>query len=154
MGSKRIRVCLLALLALPGLACLAPRGTGGADVSVADAALTGSLGAYSHGDAVRVADVHGDYVELRSSGEHGAIMAGLSVDDGVAGLEPGEVYEYEDGYGADVIGCGGPSEGTWSYDRRADRVRITVEDRGDLRRLTFVADWDDGSEVEGSFDYY
>ena len=137
---------------LPGLGCLAPRYSPGEDVSVSEASLRGTLGAYGHGDAVRVADAYDDYVELRSSGTNGAIMAGLTVDDGIDVLEPGEVYEFEGGRGADVIGCSGPTEGSWVFDRHARRVTVTVEDHADSRRLRFVASWSDGSEVEGAFD--
>ena len=138
---------VLAVSALPSLACLTPRG-GGKDIDVTRAALSASLGAYEGGGATRVEYADDQYVELRSNGPYGAVMIGLSVDEGLGSIEDGGTAS------ADVIGCGGPSEGDWYWDRHTRAVRVQVEPiDARTRRVSVEADWSDGSFARATFDY-
>lgn len=138
---------VLAVSMVPSLACLTPRGEG-EDIDVTRAELAASLGEYEGGDATRVEYADDQYVELRSNGPYGAVMIGLSVDGGLGSIEDGETAS------ADVIGCGGPSEGDWYWDRHASAVRVRVEPVDARTRRAFVeADWSDGSLARATFDY-
>lgn len=145
---KGLRMGLvLAVSMAPSLACLAPSDDG-ERVEVVRPELAASLGSYDSGATARVVYAYDGYVELRSNDGYGAVMMGLSLDEGLGSIEDGETVT------GDVIGCGGPREGDWYWDRHASRVRVRAE-RVDARtRRVFVeAEWTDGSFAHASFDY-
>ncbi|HJL19034.1 MAG TPA: hypothetical protein RMH99_25450 [Sandaracinaceae bacterium LLY-WYZ-13_1] len=155
MGETRRKWMMVggvALLASTSLACLTPRA--GDDVEVTRAELAGVLGSWEGGDDARVAAAGEHYVELRSSGAEGALMAGLRLDDGLSSLATDREHHFEDGRGAGMLGCAGPSEGYWEFDSYADEVTVEVEQVDErTRRVWLSAAWSDGSGVIASFDY-
>lgn len=136
----------LALTVLPSLACLTPRE--GRNVRITRAELAASLGAYAAEGEARVEHADDDYVELHAHGPSGAVMLGLSVDEGLESIPDGESAS------VDVLGCGGPYEGGWSFDRHARAAWIRVEPANEGRRRVFVrAEWSDGSTARATFEY-
>lgn len=105
-----------------------------------------------------------DYVALFAEGEAGVAMAGIVVDGGLGQrtLVPGFRRTFtSDGFTLDglqigMIGCSGPEEAVWAYDRFADQVEIEVKEgpTDSQRTLDFTAEYiTEGTTVRGSFSY-
>ncbi len=141
---------VFALAAAPSLACLTPDGEGGyrEDIDVTRAELSASLGDYEAGGDARIEYADEEYVELRANGPGGAVMIGLTVDEGLSSIPDGGSTS------GDVIGCSGPYENDWDFDRHASTVRVRVQHIDERSRRVFLeADWSDGSTADASFDY-
>lgn len=110
-----------------------------------------------------------DYVALFADGEmlggeSGVAMAGLVVDGGLGheNLVPGfrQTFTYDgfplDGLQIGLIGCSGPEEAVWSFDRFADQLVVEVKEgpTSSQQTIEFTAEYiTEGTTVTGSFAY-
>lgn len=173
----RTRSCALAAMAALGVSgCLSweelPDDAVGF-LEVEEASLSGTLGGAFEGDVVRRRGVcFEDGFEVRTVARAGdrAVMSGLRFRDVAVGA--GSDFSVTYAVDADgtlsapdapsfrsrepslvAEGCTGPSEGEWTYEARAREVDVRMQSLGSgLSRVTYVARFDDGQELGGSFD--
>src|SRR5690606_32290231 len=126
-------------------------------VDIRAESLSGSLGAVRDFEGGIWLESGYDYggvaslsVESRNRDEGWAVMAALTVEGGLShpDLVPGAVFtfrsdEYDYGYGEDrlyvsLLGCSGPADGYWEFDRNADEVTIQVQE-GELPGQRVIA---------------
>jgi len=128
----------------------------GTPLTIEGADLRGSMGTVdSTGGGVWLQEGYFDgymsQIEVQSQGSGWAMMGMVTVEGDVANMEPGTVVTsspdyYASGQHVDVLGCSGPSQGEWYFDRPADEVTIAVGEGStpDSRRCdvtaTFAAD--------------
>lgn len=139
-------------------------------LTVSDGALEGTFGTIAATGEARVQTAYSysdyAYIELRARGVRGAVMAGLSINQGdISDLVVGETYVSSgDTWGGSamffsVLGCSGPSDGNWDYDRTSDEVTVQVEEGPEVGTITLrytaempSSDWDstESTTVAGS----
>jgi len=105
-------------------------------------------------------------VEARNAGGEAA-MTIVEVTGGLdnVAIVPGAVLEFDSsdpyssgGVDVQVVGCSGPSSGSWVFDTHAQHTTMWVSE-GSLpttRRIDFVATFDDGytrTQTQGMFEY-
>lgn len=103
-------------------------------------------------------------VDARDRDEGWSVMALLDVEGGLQhpDLVPGAVLTFRDAdyYSGDtssrvfvsLLGCAGPVDGGFDFDRRADEVTIEVLEGStrDARVLHYTGTWSDGSTLDGT----
>lgn len=104
-------------------------------------------------------------VEAGSSTDGWAAMNIVNIEGGVhnALFVPGAALSfdsssYSGAVGVTVVGCSGPSSGTWSYDSPSQQVDVWIDvgSAPNMRRFTYVATFNDGSRMQttqGAFEY-
>ncbi|MEM6957406.1 MAG: hypothetical protein AAF411_20815 [Myxococcota bacterium] len=135
------------------------------ELDVSNASLSGSLGdVRGTSEFARIDSPWNTdreiYVDLRADVPDGVIMNGLTIEGGLDLLQPGVSFtsSYDDYYSdtnglyASVIGCSGPEDNWWQYDRMAERVTVEVEPgpTPDSVEVNYEAEFPDGSSVLGS----
>lgn len=137
-------------------------GQGALDVRAAS--LAGGMGDvrdFAEDDAVATGYDYGSYasVEVHAAAPSGAAMAILEVEGGLQNEElvdgahfEFQNYEYSDtGLYMYVIGCSGPTEGSWYFDEQAQDlvVDVTMTPEGNMV-VDFASTFSDGQTVVGS----
>lgn len=148
-----------------------------ATLDVGESQLSGSVG-YVRGFAGGVWLEHGeDHADVSTVSIHArdisarwAVLAKLTFRGGIARAElaPGASFEFgattpysRAGLHISLLGCSGPSEASWAFDRSADLVGVRVRQGSEpgTRLLVFEATWldwpaeDMRQTVTGSFEY-
>ena len=132
-------------------------GTNELDVDTAQ--LEGRLGGFSANANAWVASTYGDQyfasIDIRARGARGVIMNSLAISGNIQELEAGTVYEpgAPAGLTFSMIGCAGPEDNLWDYDRSTDDVEVSVEEGPEAGtvELFYTATFEDGSASRGSF---
>ena len=136
------------------------------DLDITQPQLEGRLGSFSANGEGYVANAYGsgDWVniDLRVRSRDGVIMNALNIEGGIASLEVGQTYRSSSrdynydapaGLYFSMVGCAGPSDNVWEYDRGADEVEVSVQEgpeEGTIE-LFYSASFEDGSASRGSF---
>ncbi len=104
-------------------------------------------------------------IELEASAATGAAMTILNIQGGLDNpvFVPGAALSFDSSsYSSTVevtvVGCSGPSSGSWVYDHSSEQVdvRVDVGPAPNMRHFSYVATFDDGTgrqQTTGSFDY-
>lgn len=104
-------------------------------------------------------------VEAGTARDGWAAMHVLNIDGGIHNplFVPGAALSfdsssYSGAASVSVVGCSGPSSGTWVFDSSSQQVDVWVDvgSAPNTRRFTYVATFDDGSRrqtTEGTFQY-
>lgn len=178
----KLALALLCSLAIPGCYMDLGSGGGSIDepiapweptpyevnneLNVTQPQLEGRLGSFSANGEGYVANAYGsgDWVniDIRVRSEDGVLMNALNIEGGIDALEVGQTYrsnardynyDAPQGLYFSMVGCAGPSDNVWEYDRGADEVEITVEEGPEegTVELFYTASFEDGSASRGSF---
>ncbi|MFT5354096.1 MAG: hypothetical protein ACI9KE_001297 [Polyangiales bacterium] len=176
----KLALTLLCALAIPGCYMDLGSGSGGIDepltprgstpfevnndLNVTQPQIEGRLGDFSANGEGYVANAYGDgnwaNIDIRVRGDRGVIMNALNIEGGLDSLEVGQTYrssarDYDAPAGLyfSMVGCSGPSDNVWEYDRSADEIEVSVEEgpeEGTIE-LFYNASFEDGSASRGSF---
>ncbi len=125
-------------------------------LAVDDAYVEGDLGEVQGvSSAARVESAtQGDgylHIDLRAQGRGWAVMHAIDLE--TESLEVGDVFDSEDpSTYVGVLGCSGPADGQWEFDRSADRVVVEVHEGSarDKVRLQYRASY---ATYEGEIQY-
>ena len=124
------------------------------ELEATDATMNGEVGGVELSGESRIQSAYGwsdyVYIDLRANGRRGAAMNAITIEGGLEALEVGEELHFDgdDRYGSastyvSVLGCAGPSDGNWDFDRSADQVTVQVEPgpTEDTVQLQYTAYW-------------
>ena len=129
----------------------------GESLVVDDAYVEGDLGdVQGVSSEARVANAYESYgyvnIELRAQGRGWAVMHMLDLETDE--LQVGDRYDSQDHATPYVglVGCSGPEDNTWDFDRSADRVVVEVEEGStpDKLRVQYRAEY---STYDGETQY-
>lgn len=176
----KLALTLLCALAIPGCYMDLGGGSGSIDEPVApweptpyesvnDLNVTlpqidGRLGSYAASGSGYVANAYGDSswssIDIRVRGEGAVLMNALNIEGDIGSLEVGETYTQRTrdfdapaGLYFSMVGCSGPEDNVWEYDRSTDDIEISVvegPEEGTVE-LFYTANFEDGSASTGSF---